>query len=182
MATKTTHYSLTKPSYGESADIKVINNNMDIIDQALDDIHTEAQGGGGEDISYEDYMAMPEEEIKQDYNYYIPDFPGAGGGGGKIEYSTEEKEVGTWVDGTPVYRKCFVMASPITLDAGSYVRIFDASEMKMVIDWKIVSADKTIRTGMYNSPSDKGAFAIGYNVTFPLPAGSVIIVEYTKEG
>lgn len=100
--------------------------------------------------------------------------------GGAVEYSTTEKAIGTWVDGATVYRKCFVLDAPVTLDAGSYTRIFDASEMRLIIDWKIVSADKTIRTGMYNSPSDKGSFAIGYNVTFPLPAGSVVVVEYLK--
>lgn len=181
MATKTPHYDLTKPAYGESADIKVINNNMDIIDQALDDIHTEAQGGGGEDISYEDYMAMPEEEIKQDYNYYIPDFPGAGGGGGKIEYSTEEKEVGTWVDGTPVYRKCYVLEQPVTVFSGGYVQLFDDTGMSKIIRVDIVATDKTIVTGLYNNPSSKGMFA-NYGVNLALPAGSVIIVEYTKEG
>lgn len=35
MATKTTNYNLTKPSGTESADIDVINANMDIIDSAL---------------------------------------------------------------------------------------------------------------------------------------------------
>ena len=35
MATKTTNYNLTKPSGSESADIDVINANMDIIDNAL---------------------------------------------------------------------------------------------------------------------------------------------------
>ena len=32
MATQTTNYGLTKPSYNETADIGVINSNMDIID------------------------------------------------------------------------------------------------------------------------------------------------------
>lgn len=35
MATKTTNYNLTKPDGTESADIDVINANMDIIDNAL---------------------------------------------------------------------------------------------------------------------------------------------------
>lgn len=37
MATKTTNYNLTKPNGTESADISVINANMDIIDNALND-------------------------------------------------------------------------------------------------------------------------------------------------
>lgn len=62
----------------------------------------------GEDITYEEYMALSEDEKKKDHNYYITDYP-SGSGGGKIEYSTEEKEVGTWVDGKPLYEKTLVM-------------------------------------------------------------------------
>ena len=35
MATQTTNYGLTKPSYNETADIGVINSNMDIIDAKM---------------------------------------------------------------------------------------------------------------------------------------------------
>ena len=35
MLRKTTHYELSKPDYNETADIEVVNSNMDIIDGAL---------------------------------------------------------------------------------------------------------------------------------------------------
>lgn len=35
MASNTEHYKLVKPDYTESADVKVINGNMDIIDSLL---------------------------------------------------------------------------------------------------------------------------------------------------
>ena len=38
MATSTTNYNLVKPDYNESADIEVINSNMDIIDEALNSL------------------------------------------------------------------------------------------------------------------------------------------------
>ena len=47
MATKTTNYNLTKPSYNESADISVINQNMDIIDEKMKEIDDKAGSGGG---------------------------------------------------------------------------------------------------------------------------------------
>ena len=47
MATKTTNYNLTKPSYNESADISVINQNMDIIDEKMKEIENASGGGGG---------------------------------------------------------------------------------------------------------------------------------------
>lgn len=46
MATKTTNYNLTKPAYDEDADIKVINDNMDIIDTKMKEI--EDAGGGAQ--------------------------------------------------------------------------------------------------------------------------------------
>ena len=38
MIKKTTHYELSKPDYNETADIEVINSNMDIIDGALHEL------------------------------------------------------------------------------------------------------------------------------------------------
>ena len=50
MATQTTNYGLTKPSYNETADIGVINSNMDIIDAKIkenaDNVSTLATEGG----------------------------------------------------------------------------------------------------------------------------------------
>lgn len=45
MATQTTNYGLTKPSYGDNADIAVINGNMDKIDAKMKEI--EDAGGSG---------------------------------------------------------------------------------------------------------------------------------------
>lgn len=47
MATQTTNYGLTKPSYNETADIGVINSNMDIIDAKMKAIDNKAGSGGG---------------------------------------------------------------------------------------------------------------------------------------
>ena len=47
MATHTTNYGLTKPSYNETADIVVINSNMDIIDAKMKAIENKAGSGGG---------------------------------------------------------------------------------------------------------------------------------------
>ena len=41
MSRQTTNYGLTKPDYTDTADIEVINSNMDIIDEALNDHRTE---------------------------------------------------------------------------------------------------------------------------------------------
>lgn len=44
MATSTTNYGLTKPAYNESADVAVINTNMDTIDEVMGKNQTAATG------------------------------------------------------------------------------------------------------------------------------------------
>jgi len=70
----------------------------------------EVIGGGGNanerELTYAEYQALSEEEQMNGTNYFVKDYPsGSGGGGGssKHEYSTEEKVVGTWIDGKPIY-------------------------------------------------------------------------------
>jgi hypothetical protein len=43
--------------------------------------------------------------------YGISYSSGGSSSGSKIEYSTEEKEVGTWIDGSKIYQKTFVLSS-----------------------------------------------------------------------
>lgn len=99
--------------------------------------------------------------------------------GGSVEYSTEEKAIGTWVDGATVYRKCFILDAPVTIYSGGYVQLFDDTGMSKIIRVDIVATDNTVVTGMYNNPASKGMFA-NYGVNFALQAGSVVIVEYLK--
>ena len=47
MIKKTTHYELSKPDYNETADIEVINSNMDIIDGALHELKSDLANGNG---------------------------------------------------------------------------------------------------------------------------------------
>lgn len=54
MATKTTNYNLTKPDLNDWADIRVLNANMDIIDNAMksiSDLAGSGSGGTGVDLS-----------------------------------------------------------------------------------------------------------------------------------
>lgn len=66
MATKTTNYNLTKPDLTDWADIRVINNNMDIIDGAMKTISDLAGSGGGADIDLSAYA------LKSQLDGYLP--------------------------------------------------------------------------------------------------------------
>ena len=56
MATQTTNYGLKKPDYNDSADIGVINSNMDIIDSKMKEIE-DAGGGGGTPITVDSELS-----------------------------------------------------------------------------------------------------------------------------
>lgn len=69
MATKTTNYNLTKPDLTDWADIRVLNANMDIIDNAMKTISDLVGSGGGGDtpsIDLSDYA------LKYQLNNYLP--------------------------------------------------------------------------------------------------------------
>ena len=51
MATQTTNYGLKKPSYSDTADIGVINSNMDVIDAKMKEIDDKAGSGGGASVT-----------------------------------------------------------------------------------------------------------------------------------
>ena len=69
MATKTTNYNLTKPDMTEYADIRVLNANMDIIDDTMKTIADLAESGGGGDTPPID---LSNYALKSQLNNYLP--------------------------------------------------------------------------------------------------------------
>ena len=69
----------------------------------------------------------------------------------KIEYSTEEKEVGTWIDGSPIYQKTIHYTHNDTIGAG-YTTIASLSN----IDYS-----EFMNCSLYN-PTDKRTYALPY--------------------
>ena len=71
----------------------------------------EYTGGGGDsgmELTYDEYLALPEEEKNNGTTYYINDINGAGKDQFQpVIYSTEEREIGVWIDGRPLYQKTF---------------------------------------------------------------------------
>lgn len=65
-------------------------------------------------VTQAEFDALPEAERNKGL-YVISDggYGGGGGGGGSSweVYSTEETRIGTWIDGKPLYRKCFTASS-----------------------------------------------------------------------
>lgn len=94
MATTTTNYGLTKPSYGDNADIAVINSNMDKIDAKMKEIE-DAGGGGGSSVSWNQIQTSGTKiaEVTIDgtkKDVYAPTGGSSGGGScGEVLYHQE---------------------------------------------------------------------------------------------
>ena len=66
MATQTTNYGLKKPSYSDTADIGVINSNMDVIDAKMKEIDDKAgSGGGGTPVAVDSELSTTSENPVQ---------------------------------------------------------------------------------------------------------------------
>lgn len=69
-------------------------------------------------LNFNDPVAQKDGTIK-------PLSEGSGGGGGGSEYSTDEKIIGTWIDGSPVYRKVFTNVNGTMSKTTGQWSIFD---------------------------------------------------------
>jgi hypothetical protein len=69
MATQTTHYNLTKPDLTDLVDVTVLNDNADIIDQAI----YEASQSGGEEMTLAQYNALTPAQQMDGTVRYITD-------------------------------------------------------------------------------------------------------------
>jgi hypothetical protein len=157
MATYTTNYNLTKPTFSELADVRAINGNMDTIDDVMnasqnsiaEPYDSTKTYNEGDMVMYELYLYRCLEETTgtwdatkweraysassgagivypQDATKYLNGVGQwavpAGGGDyySPVIYSTEEREVGVWVDNKPIYQKTFV--SNITLQSNGWTQ------------------------------------------------------------
>ena len=91
-------------------------------------------------------------------------------------YSTEEKVIGEWIDGKPLYRKVIELASELTIDANSWASgVYAVSNIKLIVNalgLKIGDATSQIRatpSGDIMNPSSAFSISIKF-----------ITLEYTK--
>lgn len=99
----------------------------------------EYTGGGGDsgmELTYDEYLALPEEEKTNGTTYYVKDINGAGKDQFQpVIYSEEEREIGVWTDGKPLYEKTLVITSPAPSGATGTIDISSLSvEVCLIAD------------------------------------------------
>ena len=100
------------------------------------------------------------------------------------DYSTTEKIVGTWIDGKPVYQRCFVLTNSITLVPDQFLSISEVT----------IQNARNIKTQINMNSGGGNSFAIDAKIQDDHPSirytgstsgltlgeGTVLICQYTK--
>jgi hypothetical protein len=76
-------------------------------------------------LTYAEYQELTEEEKNNGTIYLITDVNGDGQTFQPVIYSTEEREIGVWTDGKPLYEKTFYSNMVIPYDSASAVTLND---------------------------------------------------------
>lgn len=79
-------------------------------------LNGKAYGGGIDviEVTQAQYNALPESKLSDDILYVISDSVNGSDGYPPLIYSTEEREVGVWIDGKPIYQKTVLCTANIT--------------------------------------------------------------------
>lgn len=160
MATFTDNYNLTKPTMNELADIRVLNGNMDTIDEIMHGSQTSIADAYDPTLTYDvDDLVMngfllykcitavttPEafDPTKWERTTAVDEGGGGGSSGGGINYSTTEQNTGLkWIDGSDIYQCTWVLSPQILLQDNSWVATnIPIGDINNIIDCKVQLID-----------------------------------------
>lgn len=109
-------------------------------------------------------------------------------GGGSVDYSTDEKVIGTWIDGKPLYRKVFVVSDvKIRSDVIPGTNIPDIKDIVTLNTVSWLSTSAIANNWLLPSNPNNTYIVVQYNVNQGVFLRAYadltkisIIVEYTK--
>ena len=135
---------------------------------------------GTKSLPWAEYQALSPAEKNNGTIYFITDVNGDGQSFQPVLFSEEEKEIGVWLDGKPLYQKSFVFTSSLTISDNWTSTPFSISDIEKIIDgiiWRVDSSGSvyidTNKDGNNIRISTKSK-----NTNFAV--GSVLTVRYTK--
>lgn len=116
------------------------------------------------------------------------DTPGSGSyqayGLAPVIFSTEEREIGVWHDGKPLYRKTYTFSTPIIIPySGTAVETpIDSSDIDVIVYASAIHADGTNYDGIITDPTKSNHTRVGMQTgrNGANATASVIVLEYTK--
>lgn len=81
-----------------------------------------------QELTMAQYNALSQAEKMNGTNYLITDANESSGGGNYFSpeiYSTEEREIGVWTDGKPIYQKTYFITTPSSTSSANLIDITD---------------------------------------------------------
>ena len=145
------------------------------------------------EVTQSEYNALPDSKNSDNVLYCIKDAPSSTEGFPPLIYSTEEREIGVWADGKPLYQKTWKCTLPAISGSttGEYVSLINLPNVsvKRVEAYEANGASVYPFTGYSGS---KGTQLVNfrylegyiklYDIGVPYSAGEVITVtvKYTK--
>lgn len=97
-------------------------------------------GGSHVELTQAEYDALTEEEKNNGSVYFITDTNGDGEDFQPVIYSLNEREIGVWTDGKPLYEKTYIFSSALTLYRNTWTVISALDDIASVVD-KVISGD-----------------------------------------
>ncbi len=97
-------------------------------------------GGSHVELTQAEYDALTEEEKNNGSVYFITDTNGSGEDFQPVIYSLDEREIGVWTDGKPLYEKTYIFSSTLTLYRNTWTVISALDDIASVVD-KVISGD-----------------------------------------
>ena len=101
-----------------------------------------------------------------------------------VVYSTEEREIGVWHDGKPLYRRTYTFSTPIIIPySGAAVETpIDSSDIDVIIYASAIHADGTNYDGIITDPTKSNHTRVGMQTgrNGANATASVVVLEYTK--
>lgn len=139
-------------------------------------------------LSLERYQDFAEEQFKRIYDYLDEQEE-------KTVYSTEEKEVGTWIDGKPLYQKTIVLENTTISSSTKEITILDITNYDIVLIKNFyINGDTSSSAGnrhkFLQNTNDSSSYCVirGYQNNLLLQANNhkyinkaYITVQYTKK-
>lgn len=97
-------------------------------------------------------------------------------------YSEEERQVGVWTDGKPIYQKSFIIENPITLVANEWTDtgIQKPNNIELVVSAEIYRQDNLGPIFASASAKNTRYIQLQCPLAYSLNAGSIITIQYTK--
>lgn len=110
-------------------------------------------GGGNADIVHltqAEYDALPDSKLSDNKVYMLEDVNGDGSQFQPVIYSENEREIGVWTDGKPLYERVFNRTSnPITMSGNSWYQFAQATEQIECISATLIEYENGAIGGCY---------------------------------